>query len=476
MPKVWTTSGVDLHLEVVVGAGRRVALEQAIRAAVANGSLTAGARLPSTRAFAHQLGLSRGTVGSAYDQLVAEGYLVSLQGSRTQVSELVTRPPASLRRPQVIQRPRFDLRPGLPDVTAFPTSAWLRASRRALTRTSASAFGYGDPQGRPELRQALADYLGRTRGVRAVPEQIVITSGYVQALALLTQTLSAGGKALICMEDPNLPFHREVARRAGATVVGLPVDDRGIRVEVPPASEFGAVSAVVVTPAHQYPLGVTLHPDRRRQLISWARETGALVIEDDYDGEFRYDRRPVGALQEMGPDCVAYLGTTSKTLGPELRLGWMVLPPGRVDAAIEAKLHADHHTDALAQLALANLLSTYVYDRHVRTRRLRYRGRRDLLQAVLGQSTKFGAAGFRLAGIAAGLHAVLTLPLGGEGEAEVRARAEAAGLGVGYLAEHWHGPSSHPQGVIVGFGASSDAAFPAAVRALVAVLTKVKEP
>ncbi|HVA90449.1 MAG TPA: aminotransferase class I/II-fold pyridoxal phosphate-dependent enzyme, partial [Chloroflexota bacterium] len=225
------------------------------------------------------------------------------------------------------------------------------------------------------------------------------------------------------------------------------------------------------TPAHQYPMGVTLHPDRRRQLISWARETGALVIEDDYDGEFRYDRRPVGALQEMGPDCVAYLGTTSKTLGPELRLGWMVLPPARVDAAIEAKLHADHHTDALAQLALANLLSTYAYDRHVRTRRLRYRGRRDLLQTVLGESTKFGAAGFRLEGIAAGLHALLTLPLGGEGEAEVRTRAEAAGLGVGYLGEHWHRPGTHPQGVIVGFGASSDAAYPAAVKALVAVLT-----
>jgi GntR family transcriptional regulator/MocR family aminotransferase len=331
-------------------------------------------------------------------------------------------------------------------------------------------FAYGDPQGRIELRRALADYLGRTRGVRADPEQIIVTSGYVQALALLTQVLTRSGTLVVAMEDPNLPFHREVVRRAGATVVGLPVDDRGVCVDMLGGTEVGPIAAVVVTAAHQYPMGPTLQPDRRRELVRSVRSIGALIIEDDYDGEFRYDRQPVGALQEMAPDCVAYVGTASKTLGPALRLGWMVLPPGMVDAVVAAKLHADHHTDALTQLALADLLATYSYDRHVRSRRLSYRDRRDQLQSLFGPATKFGAAGFRLQGIAAGLHALITLPSGARSEEEVRARAESLGVAIGLLGEHWHSSGTHPQGVVVGFATPTDRAYPAAIEALAGVL------
>jgi len=465
----WATSGVDLHLELRRSSGRRTGLELAIRAAVGDGRLLAGTRLPSTRALAGQLRLSRGTVSAAYDQLVAEGYLVSRRGAGTEIAD-VARPPGpptwSRREPPV---PRHDLRPGRPDVASFPTRAWLRASRRALTQAPASVFDYGDPRGRIELRQALAGYLGRTRGVRAVPEQIVLTSGSVQGLALLARTLCRSGPAVVAMEDPNLPFHREVVRQAGATVIGLAVDDRGVCPDRLAAQLAATVAAVVVTPAHQYPTGATLHPVRRHALIRWARRTQGLIIEDDYDGEFRYDRQPIAALQGMAPECVAYLGTASKTLGPAVRLGWMVLPPQLVDAVVDTKLHSDHQSDAIGQLTLADLLTTYGYDRHVRACRLRYRRRRDLLHHRLGPASPLGAAGFRLTGIAAGLHALLSLP-GAETEREVRRRTEARGLAVGGLSEHWHGASSGPEGIIIGFATPSEPAYSAALEALASAL------
>ncbi|MDV9179073.1 PLP-dependent aminotransferase family protein, partial [Streptomyces sp. W16] len=247
---------------------------------------------------------------------------------------------------------------------------------RAIATAPSLAYDYGDPRGRVELRTALSCYLGRARGVIAPPERIVITSGYVQGLALLTRVLDG---SRVAMEDPGLPFHREVVRHNGGNVVPVQVDERGARAE-----ELGDAAAVVLTPAHQYPTGVTLHPERRRALTDWARARGGLIVEDDYDGEFRYDRQPVGALQGMAPGQVAYLGTASKTLGPALRLGWMVLPPHLVDAVADAKLHSDHHTETIGQLALAEMIDSHAYDRHVRACRLRYRRRRDQLLDRLG--------------------------------------------------------------------------------------------
>lgn len=231
MRKSWATSSIDLHLPVDRGVGRRVALEQAVRMAVTSGRLAAGTRLPSTRALADQLDLSRGTVSAAYDQLVAEGYLVSSRGAGTSVADLSWSSAQPTPPPDTTWVPRYDLRPGRPDVTSFPVATWLRAARRALTGASASVFSYGDPQGRIELRRALADYLGRTRGVHASPAQIVLTSGYVQAMALLCQVLIRSGSSVVAMEDPNLPFHREVVRCAGAGVMGLPVDEHGVDID-----------------------------------------------------------------------------------------------------------------------------------------------------------------------------------------------------------------------------------------------------
>ncbi|WP_329273913.1 MocR-like pyridoxine biosynthesis transcription factor PdxR [Streptomyces sp. NBC_01451] len=462
-PRAPVGVGLDLHLEFAVGEGRRGGLERALRDAVRDGRLAPGALLPATRRLAEELGISRGTVKAAYDQLVAEGFLTARQGAGTQVAALssaAAEPPEAQARARV---PRFDLRPGSPDVGTFPADAWLRALRRAIASAPSLAYDYGDPRGRIELRTALSGYLGRARGVLAPPERIVITSGYVQGLALLTRVLDG---ATVAMEDPGLPFHREVVRRAGGRVVPVGVDERGARVEELAARR--QVSAVVVTPAHQYPTGVTLHPARRRALTDWARARDGLIVEDDYDGEFRYDRQPVGALQGMAPGQVAYIGTASKTLGPALRLGWMVLPPYLVDAVADAKLHSDHHTETIGQLALAELITSHAYDRHVRACRLRYRRRRDRLVELLG-------ARRNVRGIAAGLHALVEVA----DEAAVLARAEEAGLAVGHLGEHWHAPGEGPeagaaggraQGLVVGYGTPRERVYPEALEVLGRVL------
>jgi GntR family transcriptional regulator / MocR family aminotransferase len=464
----WSTFGLDLYVEIDLAAGRRVGLERAMRAAVCDGRLAPGSRLPSTRALAAELGLARGTVSAAYDQLIAEGYLTARRGSGTAVADLPTQPSATAEPTPVDVTPQHDLRPGLPDVAAFPTAAWLRSTRRVLTTAPSGVYGTCDPQGRIELRTALAHYLGRTRGVAATPDRIVITSGFYQAIGLLAGVLCDTRTTVIAMEDPGHDLYRVVVRRAGLTVVPLPVDHRGARIHRLSGAEVGAV---VVTPAHQYPTGAVLHPRRRHALRDWAWASGGLVIEDDYDGEYRYDRHSVGALQGLTPDHVAYLGTASKTLGPALRLGWMVLPPRLVGPVAEAKRHADLYTEALGQLILADLIATHGYDRHIRASRLRYRRRRDLLLARLGPGPDQPLPGMAVHGVAAGLHALITLPAGGPSEREVLTACTREGIGVRGLAELWHTRGEHPHGILVGYAAPTEHAYPAALDALASLLT-----
>jgi len=522
-------SGLDLHLELGSVSGRRAALEQALRAAVREGRLAPHTRLPSTRSLADELGISRGTVSAAYDQLIAEGYLVARRGSGTAVAELPSLVEAAHGRPALVgprsaeqarartagapgtgglavrglaggslpgggthpgtppapgragpltarelqeprgAPPRYDLRPGRPDVTGFPVTAWLNATRRALARAPVSAYDYGDPRGRIELRSALAGYLGRTRGVVTSVDRIVVTSGAVQALALLADVLRAVEGGCFAMEDPGLAFHREVVARRGVRPIPLPVDDGGARVSTL-VEGSDALCAVVLTPAHQYPTGVVLQPERRRQVVEWARDRDAIVIEDDYDGEFRYDRQSVGALQGTAPEHVVYLGTASKTLGPGLRLGWLVLPEHLVEPMVEAKRHADLQTETINQLALAEMITSHAYDRHVRLRRQDYRRRRNLLVERLGPAV---AAGYRVHGIAAGLHGRVDLPLRGPEEEEVLAVAASRGLAVGGMSSHWFDPQGRPQGLVVGFGTPGASAFPAALDTLVRTLREV---
>ena len=462
MEETWATSGVDLHLEVT---GRRVraGLEAALRDAVRTGRLRPGTRLPSSRALATDLGVARNTVANAYGQLVAEGWLAAERGSGTRVAGRPgaaepADPPAAV---TGVTLPRYDLRAGSPDLSAFPRAGWLAAARRALSAAPSEALGYSDPRGRPELRQALAGYLSRARGVRVSPDRIVVCAGFAQGIALLCQVLRARGASALAVEAYGLPADRAAATAAGLRLTVLPVDGGGAVVD-----EIGAAGAVLLTPAHQFPLGMALAPRRRTRVIQWARDTGGVVIEDDYDGEFRYDRQPVGAVQGLAPDHVVYAGSASKSLAPGLRLGWLVLPGHLAGDVAAAKQLADRQTGTLDQLALAEFITSGAYDRHVRRSRLAYRRRRDRLAAALRRD----APHVRVTGIAAGLHALLELPPG-QREADVVARAAGHGLALGALGPFSATGRPGREALVVGYGTPPEHAFTGAVARLCAVLT-----
>ncbi|MFI5529535.1 PLP-dependent aminotransferase family protein [Kitasatospora sp. NPDC051853] len=448
--------GLDLHLDVgtLAPGRRRAGLEDALRAAVREGRLGPGAALPSTRALARELGLARGTVTAAYDQLVAEGLLLGRPGAATTVAELPSAAPPFAAPAGSAPPVLHDLRPGTPDGSAFPVRPWLAATRRVLGRARPEDFGPGDPQGRYELRAALATQLGRTRGVLTTPGQVVITTGFYQSIGLLAEVLRDSGVTELAVEDPGHRTYREAVARAGLRVPPVPVDGDGAQVETLTAP------AVLLTPSHQYPTGVPLHPDRRRALASWARRTDGLVIEDDYDGEFRHDRRPVGAFQGLAPDRTVYCGSASKTLGPALRLGWLALPPQLVRPVVEAKERADLYTETLGQLVLAELIDTHAYDRHVRAARLRYRRRRLLLHRLLDRHPDFTPHG-----VPAGLHTLVTT---GRDEAALLARCAERGIALRGLTELHHDPTAPGRrgGLLIGFAATSDHGFERAVRAL----------
>ena len=463
MEQTWAISGVDLHLDLG-GPRVRAALEAGLRDAVSSGRLGAGTRLPSTRALAADLGVARNTVAEAYSQLVAEGWLSARQGSGTRVAARVDEPagePAtdgSAEPPEA--RIRYDLRPGSPDVSAFPRSAWLRAARSALAEAPFDALDYSDPRGRPELRAALAEYLARARGVRASPERIVVCSGFTHGFSLLCQVLRRRGARTLAIESYGLASVPAAASAAGLQVSKLPVDEDGAVV-----AELGDADAAVLTPAHQFPLGMALAPRRRSSAVQWALSGERLIIEDDYDGEFRYDRHPVGALQALAPDRVVYAGTASKTLAPGLRLAWLVVPPALVEPIVAARLLAERHTGVIEQLTLAELIRSGAYDRHVRRSRLAYRRRRDHLVAELRRR----APDARVSGISAGLHALVDLPPG-LSEAGVIARARERGLAVTGLASFDHGSPRRREALVVGYAKPPEHAFTASVARLAAVL------
>ncbi|MFE9876512.1 PLP-dependent aminotransferase family protein [Streptomyces sp. NPDC005784] len=458
MARTWATLGVDLHVEPT-GSGVRKGLTDALREAVRSGRLAPGTRLPSSRSLATDLGIARNTVADAYADLVAEGWLTARQGSGTKVAERsVVRPaPEAAPRRREQGRPTYDLVPGTPDLASFPRTAWLKAARRALTRAPHDALGYGDPRGRPELRAALAVYLSRARGVRADPERIVICSGFSDGLTLLGAVLRRRGLRSLAVESYGLDVHWNLLHRSGLRTTPLPFGELGTD-----TSDMAGVRAVLLTPAHQFPMGVPLHPDRRAAVVGWARRTGGLVLEDDYDGEFRYDRQPVGALQGLDPDHVVHLGTASKSLAPALRLGWLVLPPSLADEVISLKGEGGWSTGALDQLTLAEFIASGAYDRHVRAARLRYRRRRDALVAALATR----APAVHATGIAAGLHAVLQLPPGTE-QSVVQAAAWQ-GLAVHGLSRHRHPDARTPpqDALVVGYGTPPDHAWSGSLDAL----------
>jgi GntR family transcriptional regulator/MocR family aminotransferase len=452
--------GRDLAIALTRGAGPlHRQLEDALRAAVDDGRLPAGEPLPATRILAADLGVSRGVVVEAYAQLVAEAVLQTVPGGGTRVGD----GPAPRDRPAAPAdpaMPRFDLRPFVPELAGFPRRAWLDATATAVRGMTDAQLALPDPTGDAAVRATLARYSGRARGVRAEAGDLVVTSGSAQAIRLLAEVLrrraaSAGVAPRIAVEAPGFLLHRMSLEREGLEVVPVPVDAAGLRVDALPA---GGVGAVLVTPAHQFPLGGELPPERRAALVAWAAAHDAVVIEDDYDGEYRYAGEAPTALQAAAPDHVVYLATASKTLATALRLGWMAVPTSWRDELAEAKLWADAGSSALVQQALAAMIASGAYDRHVRRSRDRYRRRRarllDALDDALPDARPIGAA--------AGLHLTLRLPAGVTAE-RIWPAAAAEGVALQVVdvgGDPLSGGDGHPLSgavLLVGFGNLPDA-------------------
>jgi GntR family transcriptional regulator/MocR family aminotransferase len=466
-----SNSGPELLVELDRSQRRpiRAQLEDALRAAVRSGRLAAHRRLPATRALAADLGVSRRLVVDAYAQLLAEGYLVARRGAGTYVAEAAGAISVPAAEP-ALGSLSYDFFPGYPDLASFPRRAWLRAMREVLAVAPPHSFGYPDPRGALELRRALAEHLRRVRGVVVEERTIVVCSGAAQGLVLLARAL---GGPHIAMEDPGLPPHRGILAAHGARLSALAVDAEGARVSELARIEAqgGLLDAVFVTPAHQSPTGVALAPRRRAALLEWASDSGGIVIEDDYDAEYRYDRAPLAALQGLAPDRVIYMGTVSKTLAPALRLGWLVLPPRLLDAVLEQKTLADHGCPTLDQLALARLLESGAYDRHLRQARRRYRARRDALLSAVERHLPDA----RVTGLAAGLHALVRLPRQVDGLALMRS-AHKRSVGVYLLGYAYMEPRPVHDGLVLGYASLSAPSIEEGVARLALALAECPPP
>ncbi len=450
---------MDLQIDLVPGSPLRHQLEEALRDAVRSGRLLPGALLPPSRVLAQELGVSRGVVLDSYSQLVAEGYLAAKRGSGTRVATL----PAPWGRqgapePRHLTPFRYDLRPGQADFHAFPRRRWQAALGRALRDLPDTRLTYGPHRGAPELRIAIAAYLRRARAVAAEPEQVVISCGVSHGLLAVLAALRRRGARRVAVEDPGWRWQRRTAVRVGLEPVPVRVDEDGLIV-----SDLAAldVDAVMVTAAHQYPTGVVLSPGRRESLIAWARERNALILEDDYDAEYRYDRDPVAALQGLAPERVAYVGTVSKTLAPALRIGWIVTP-ARLLGDVEQEFRVSAaQPPTIDQVALAMLVQDGALDRHLRTMRRRYRAKRELLIGTLAEH----APALRLSGVAAGLHVIAWLPAGCD-EHAVALRAGELGVGVHELHRNCMAEGEWPPALLLGYALPTDSEIETGARLL----------
>jgi GntR family transcriptional regulator/MocR family aminotransferase len=432
----------------------RVQLERELRDAIRSGRLAPEERLPSSRELARELGISRGLVLECYSQLQAEGYLSAQTGSATRVAAYAREEPAapvSERAAAPPPRLAIAFEPGRPDLTSFPRRDWMWAMRDVSRTAAADEMGYGDPRGSRRLREVLAAYLRRVRGAVADPDQIIISTGFAQGRNLVVNALARRGLERIAFEDPGHPEQFDGVERLGIEAVPVPVDEHGIQLDALAATGAGAV---LLTPAHQSPTGVVLAPERRQALAEWSSATGATILEDDYDAEFRYDREPVGALQGLAPDRVAALGTVSKSLAPTLRLGWVVCPPDLVDAVAEEKDLADRGSPGLDQLALATLIESGRFDRHLRRMRGVYADKREALMKALTRH----APEVELRGLAAGFHAVAHLPEGAD-ETTITAVARERSVGLYPMSEYRTSGATTPPEIVLGFGNLTESAI-----------------
>jgi GntR family transcriptional regulator/MocR family aminotransferase len=467
VPVEWSGLGPQLliQLDRSVPTPLRVQVESQLRAAIQSGRLAPGERLPSSRELAGGLGLSRGVIQECYSQLQAEGYLSARGGSATRVAGTVGPRSAPAPVPPAPARPRLiaDFRSGVPDLGLVPRADWTWAVREACRSAPNDAFDYGDPQGTVKLRGVVAAYLRRVRAVDAHAGQVVVCGGFAQGLGIVLRVLARSGITRVAVEDPgSIHAIRRTAAASGCEAVPVPVDELGIDVTALAAS---GARAAVLTPAHQWPTGVVLAAERRHELLAWAERCDGVVIEDEYDAEFRYDREPVGSLQGLAPDRVVCLGTVSKSLAPALRLGWAVVPVALAEEVTAAKNVADRGTPGIDQLALAALIESGRYDRHLRRMRAEYAQRRD----ALVESFATHAPHVPITGLAAGLHAVAHLPAEA-GEQDVIARAHDLGVGLyGMSALRSTGNPDPPQ-LVLGFGMTGVRAIRTGVQTIAGLL------
>jgi len=466
----WSGLGPDLLLSMDRASGRplRSQLETGLRDAIRTGRLAAGERLPSSRELAREIGLSRGLVQECYAQLLSEGYLTSHAGSATRVADgAQPAEPQPARVPPPVPRLIADFQPGVPDLASFPRGDWARAVRDVCTSAANTDLDYGDPRGSLVLREVLAGYLRRVRAADADAARLIACTGYAQGLVLVLRALARAGLRSVAFEDPGYggPDTSEIMQAAGPNglrVTHVPVDDLGIDVAALDAS--GARVAVVM-PAHQSPTGVVLAASRRHALVDWARDTGSFIVEDDYDSEFRYDREPIGVLQGLAPGHVFTVGTASKALAPAVRLGWILAPPDLADAVAEEKLISDRGSPTLDQLALADLLQSGRYDKHLRRMRSVYAKRRGLLIAALERH----APAVRLTGLAAGFHAVAHLPNGAD-EPGIVAAARDRQVGLVGMSTLRSSQAADPPQLVIGFGNVADRAIEPGIAAVADLL------
>lgn len=463
-----TSSAPDLPfaLERTASESLTSQLRRRLLDAIRSGTLRAGVQLPSTRALAAQLGVSRPLVLDVYAQLAAEGYLILRRGARPVVAAVAATTAAEMPVAPPADHIRFDLRPAMPDVGQFPRKAWLRAIRNVLGELPAGELGYGDLRGSIVLRTVIADYLGRVRGVRADPSRIYITSGFAEGRALTGAAFHARGIRRLAVENPSYSDWVAVDK-AGLTRIPIPVDERGMDVDALAAS---AAQAAFVTPSHQFPIGGVLSADRRQRLVRWLRDRDGFALEDDYDAEFRYDQAPVGALQGLAPDRVIYAGTASKTLAPALRLGWLVVPPDLVGTMNDELRRWSEGPPRIDQDALADLIGSGFYDRHLRRMRRLYRDRRDRLIDRLTRALP----GSEIEGAAAGLHVTLRLPaaIDEAGEMAIVAALGRRGVATEGLSRYSR-TATGPRRLFLGYGRASDSAIDQGVAVLADVLGAV---
>jgi GntR family transcriptional regulator / MocR family aminotransferase len=439
-------------------------IERSIREDIRTGRLAANSRLPSTRSLATELGVSRGVVSEAYSQLAAEGYLLASQGAPTRVARVVRGSAPRISTPSLLPSFPYRLDPGLPDLAGFPRDRWLRSLRAAWRKAPLDAVGYPDPRGVPELRETLAEYLGRVRGAAADPEQLIVCTGFSQALSLIARWLQGRGVERVALEDPGWHTHRLIAEQAGLEVVAVPVDDEGLRVT---DLEACGAAAVIVTPSHQFPTGRVLSSERRAALIEWAERGERLIVEDDFDSELRYDRTRVGALQGLAPERVVYIGSASKRLVPGMRLGWMLAPSWLGWPLISVKAIEDRGSEAIGQLALQDFIARGELDRHLRRMRGRYLRRRDALIETLAKHLPQ----IRVEEGSAGLYELALLPEDVDEAALVNAAAER-GVGLEGLALHRFGPSG-PPGLVLGFAGLPEPALEQSIRHVATALAEI---